>query len=101
MAGEQEARLTLPQALERALHSATPKSLKELSSELGVSEKLLPDALLKLGRSLSKTPERLQQVAAQCIACGFDFVDRARAQRPSRCPRCRSERIAPAKFWIE
>ena len=101
MASEREARVTLPQALETALLSATPKSLKELSSELGVSEKLLPDALLKLGRSLSKTRQRLQQVAPLCIGCGFEFVDRARAHRPSRCPRCRSERIAPAKFWIE
>ncbi len=101
MASEREAELTLPQALEKALLHAPPKSLKELSSELGVSEKLLPDALLKLGRSLKNAPERLQQVAAQCIGCGFDFLDRARAHRPSRCPRCRSERIAPAKFWIE
>ncbi len=96
-----EARLTLPQALQAALASAEPKALKDLSVELGVSEKVLPEALEKLNRSLRRTEKRLRQVHPKCLDCGFDFRDRERFTRPSRCPSCKSERIRPARFWIE
>jgi transcriptional regulator len=96
-----EARLTLPQALQGALQSAEPKALKELSAELGVSEKVLPEALEKLNRSLRRTEQRLYQVHPKCLDCAFDFRERERFTRPSRCPSCKSERITPARFWIE
>jgi transcriptional regulator len=95
-----EARVTLPKALQAALTSAEPKPLKQLSAELGVSEKALPEALDKLSRSLRATGERLHRIAPVCLECGFDFPERSRTNKPSRCPRCRSERIVPARFWI-
>jgi transcriptional regulator len=101
MASEREARLTLPQALRGALRGPAPKGLDELSRELGVSEKELPDALEKLKKSLSHTGEKLQQTPPHCVACGFEFEARARARRPSRCPRCSSERLTKPRFWIE
>jgi transcriptional regulator len=66
-----------------------------------VSEKLLPSALEKLSRTLRNSDERLHHEAARCVACGFAFDERKRFAAPSRCPACRSERIAPARFWIE
>jgi hypothetical protein len=96
-----EARLTLPQALQAALISAEPKALKELSAELGVSEKVLPEAIEKLSRSLRRTEKQLRQLRPKCLGCGFDFRERERFTRPSRCPSCKSERITPARFWIE
>lgn len=101
MASEREARLTLPRALGEALRSPGPKGLDELSRELGVSEKELPDALEKLRRSLQHSGETLQQTAPRCVACGFEFEARTRARRPSRCPRCSSERLTKPRFWIE
>jgi predicted Zn-ribbon and HTH transcriptional regulator len=95
-----EARITLPKALQAALSCAEPKPLEQLSVELGVSEKAIPDALEKLSRSLRASGQRLHQVAAVCLECGFDFGERTRMTKPSRCPRCRSERISPARFWI-
>jgi predicted Zn-ribbon and HTH transcriptional regulator len=101
MPSDRPARLTLPQALRVALRTETPKALDELSRELHVSEKLLPDALEKLRRSLASTLERLHQEPPRCVACGFVFEDRSRAKRPSRCPRCGSERLTKPRFWIE
>ena len=96
-----EARLTLPRALRAALETPSAKDLKELSVELHVSEKLLPGVLEKLSRTLRHSGQKLRQQAACCLDCGFSFEDRARFSTPSRCPGCRSERIAPARFRIE
>jgi transcriptional regulator len=100
MASPREAQLTLPQALRAALEGGTPKSLAELSVELGVSEKVLPDALDKLSRSLERGAERLQREPPRCLACGFEFQDRTRVKRPSRCPSCSSERLTKPRFWV-
>ncbi len=99
MSAEREAQLTLPQALRRALGGSTAKSLDELSRELGVSEKALPDALDKLRRSLQRTSTRLCEQPPRCLACGFELE--ARGKRPSRCPRCKSERLSRSRFKIE
>jgi predicted Zn-ribbon and HTH transcriptional regulator len=48
-----------------------------------------------------RPPDGLRVEPAECEACGFVFHSRARVATPSRCPRCRSERIAPARFRIE
>jgi predicted Zn-ribbon and HTH transcriptional regulator len=96
-----EARLTLPQALRARLTGAEPQSLKQLSAELGVPEKVLPDALDKLSRSLRHTEQQLRRLVPACLECGFEFSERSRSSSPSRCPRCRSERITRARFWIE
>lgn len=88
---------THPQRLRQALAGATPKTLKELSRELSLSEKELVPLLEKLGQSrggLSIEP-------ARCIGCGFEFRGRSRVAKPSRCPECRSERIDPPRFWVE
>jgi predicted Zn-ribbon and HTH transcriptional regulator len=97
---QREARLTLPKALREALRGATPKGLAQLSRELRVSEKELPDALAKLKRSLLHSGEALKQEPPRCIARGFEFEALGRARRPSRCPRCSSERLTKPRFWI-
>lgn len=96
-----EARATLPQLIRSDLSRGEPMTLAGLSRELGVSEKLLPDALEKLAQSASRAGGRLRQIPASCLACGFEFTDRTRMSSPSRCPSCRSERITPAKLWLE
>jgi len=96
-----EARTTLPQALRAALAAGEPKTLSDLSRELGVSEKSLPDAMSKLARSAVRAGSRLCQLPASCLECGFEFRDRERVTSPSRCARCRSERITSPKFWLE
>lgn len=101
MPSDREANLTLPRALRQALAGPTLKSQADLSRELGVSEKVLPDALDKLRRSLQHESERLYVEPPRCVACGFEFEDRTRAKRPSRCPRCSSERLTKSRYRIE
>ena len=101
MSSERDAQLTLPQALRRSLTGTAPKGLDELSRELGVSEKVLPDALEKVRRSLQRGSAQLHQEPARCLGCSFAFEARTRTKRPSRCPRCSSERLSRPRFWIE
>jgi transcriptional regulator len=90
---------THPQRLRQALTGGAPKTLKELSRELSLSEKDLVPLLDKLEqRSGQGAPLSIEP--ARCIGCGFEFRGRSRAAKPSRCPECRSERIAPPRFWI-
>jgi transcriptional regulator len=92
---------TNPQRLREALTGASPRTVKDLSGELSLSERDVAQALEKLARSLARGPLELRVEPPRCIACGFEFSDRSRAARPSRCPECRAERIQPARFWIE
>ena len=91
---------THPQRLREALMGSEPKTAKDLSRELSISEKDVAAALEKLARSLERGPLELSVEPACCLACGFEFRDRSRASRPSRCPECRAERISPARFSI-
>lgn len=88
---------THAQRLRQALAGSAPKTLKELSRELSLSEKELVPLLDKLAQGRAG----LCIEPARCIACGFEFKGRGRAAKPSRCPECRSERIAPPRFWSE
>jgi transcriptional regulator len=101
MPSDREAHVTLPQAVRAALTGTTPKGLDELSRELGVSEKVLPELIDKVARSLQRGDQQLHREPPRCVACGFEFEHRTRASRPSRCPRCSSERLTRARFWIE
>ncbi len=38
---------------------------------------------------------------ATCKKCGYQFTDRERLKKPSRCPRCKSERIDPPRFYVK
>ena len=91
---------THPQRLREALLGSEPKTAKDLSRELSISEKEVAVALEKLGRSLERGPLELRVEPARCLGCGFEFRERSRVSRPSRCPECRAERIAPARFSI-
>jgi len=77
-----------------------PATARELSAEVGIREKDVAEHLAHLSRSLAARGERLEVVAASCIACGFSFRSRERLTRPGACPRCRSTRIDPPVFRL-
>ncbi|HEX2733020.1 MAG TPA: hypothetical protein VHM70_15530 [Polyangiaceae bacterium] len=91
---------TKVQRLRAALEAAEFKSAKDLSAELRLAEKELPELILKLSHTLRRENVELQVEVARCIACSFAFNSRERFSRPSRCPQCRSERIAAPRFRL-
>jgi transcriptional regulator len=72
----------------------------ELSQRAGVPERELADHLRHLEHTVSQGAERLNKTAPHCIQCGFMFEARQKHSRPSRCPRCKSERLSPPRFRI-
>ncbi|MEM1787016.1 MAG: transcriptional regulator [Pyrobaculum sp.] len=61
----------------------------------------LYDELEHVKKSLKRMGYRLEVVPAMCKKCGFVFTDREKLKKPSKCPRCRGERIEPPKFYVE
>lgn len=72
----------------------------QLSAAVGVPERDVVGHLEHLDRSLRREGKRLGIEAARCDDCGFTFEDRKKLGRPSRCPKCRSERVRPPWFYV-
>ncbi len=71
----------------------------ELARKIGAPVKTVLDDLEHVRRGL-REGEVWTARAAECEACGFEFRDRTRLDRPSRCPECKSEMIREAAFGI-
>lgn len=75
-------------------------SARVLSQALSISEKAVYEHIPHIIKTISAKGENLDITAARCLSCGFEFKDRKRPSRPSRCPVCRGERIDPPSFRI-
>lgn len=73
---------------------------REISGEVGVSEKDVAEHLTHISRSLPHRGLKLHVTPARCLDCGYRFKDRSRPRKPGRCPRCRSEHIDAPRFSI-
>jgi predicted Zn-ribbon and HTH transcriptional regulator len=58
------------------------------------------DHVRHVARSLASTEEELLVAPPSCQDCGFDEFDDP-ANRPSRCPACKSETLTEPVFRIE
>lgn len=95
---------TVRERLAKALlESKRPMSVYEL--HVAVGAEMRPEELYgeleHVAASLKRRGYRLRMVPARCRACGYEFRDRKKLKRPSRCPNCRSERIEPPLFYVE
>jgi transcriptional regulator len=90
---------TVRERIAQALREAE-LTAHEISQRASVLERDVAEHLRHLEQSLVHGSERLAVGAPGCLKCGFAFKDRERHSRPSRCPECKSERIAPPKFRI-
>ena len=97
--GRREAIATVRQRLAEVLRRG-PVTAKDLSRAVGISEHEVAGHLEHLARSLRARGEELAMTPPECLACGFAFPRRDRTTRPSRCPRCRSRRIALPEFRV-
>ena len=74
---------------------------REISGQIGVSEKDVAEHLTHISRSLPHRGMKLIVTAAKCYSCGYTFKDRSRPKKPGKCPKCRSEHIDPPRFSIK
>ncbi len=84
-----------------AMLSQKECSPRVLSQALGMSEKAVYSHIPHIQKTLSAKGASLHITPASCLSCGFEFKDRKRPSRPSRCPKCRGERIEPPMFHIK
>lgn len=91
---------TIPSLIHAALR-AEPQTARELSRELGLSEREVLRHLMHLERSLRDNAAALVVDPPACLACEFVFRKRERLDRPSRCPVCRHERLSSARFSVK
>jgi predicted Zn-ribbon and HTH transcriptional regulator len=77
-----------------------PMTASELSETVGVPTSAVYGHLEHVAKSLDGSDEQFLVAPPACRACGFDGFDDP-LNYPSRCPECRSERIAEPQFTVE
>ena len=95
----QERRDTIRQEIISVL-TGRSLSAREISAEVGISEKDVVDHLGHIRIAVRKSKERLMIVPAECKKCGFRFKKRERLNKPGKCPICRSQQIQEPRFSI-
>ncbi|MBU4258044.1 MAG: transcriptional regulator [Proteobacteria bacterium] len=75
-------------------------SARDISAEVGISEKEVVDHLGHIRIAVRKSKERLVIIPAECKSCGFKFKKRERMNKPGKCPICRSQQIQEPLFSI-
>jgi predicted Zn-ribbon and HTH transcriptional regulator len=75
-------------------------SVREISIEVGVSEKEVYGHLEHIQRTFSKMKNNLIVTPSACKKCGFVFRKRDRLKKPGKCPVCRNEVISEPFFSI-
>ncbi|MBS3754577.1 MAG: transcriptional regulator [Desulfobacterales bacterium] len=78
-----------------------PAEAREISGEIGISEKEVYEHLPHIARSLPRQGKKLNTQPARCIVCGYAFKRRQRFTPPGRCPLCKSERIENPRFSVK
>ncbi len=71
---------------------------REISGEIGISEKEVASHLPHIHRSLARRGQKLVVTPSRCLECGYTFKNHNRFKKPSRCPKCKSERLEPPRF---
>jgi predicted Zn-ribbon and HTH transcriptional regulator len=89
---------TRRQQIARLLRES-PRTVLELSRIVKSPVKSVLIDLEHVRRGL-KEGDRWTVIPAECQGCGFVFRERERLNRPSRCPKCRSEEILEGAFGI-
>ncbi len=80
----------------RDVISGTSLDAREISGLVGIPEREVVAHLEHLARGRDK----LRVDPARCHGCDFSFEKRSRTSRPSRCPKCKSERISAPRFSL-
>ncbi|MEM2214243.1 MAG: hypothetical protein QXD66_02135 [Candidatus Nezhaarchaeales archaeon] len=84
--------------------SLEPLTVEDIVAILGLTD-LKPrdmyEHLKHIAKSVrAKGHEVLVMIPPSCRSCGFTFTNLDKPKKPSKCPKCKSERIAPPAFKI-
>ncbi len=74
-------------------------SIRALSIMYKFPEKVISNDIEHIKKSISHRG-KLMFKPAECINCGFVFKEREKIKSPSRCPKCKSERIKESIFML-
>lgn len=74
-------------------------SLQEIANIFRTDMKEILEDFQHIVKSVQPEREVVME-PAQCRDCGFIFKERSKIKTPSKCPRCRNERITPPLFTI-
>ena len=64
----------------------------DLRHDLGLTVRVFEEDLKHIQKSVQAAGDRLQLRSASCVACGFEFTNKA-LHPPGRCPECHDRRI--------
>ncbi len=90
---------TIRQKIISLLESNT-LSAKDISVEIGISEKEAYEHLEHIQRTINKRNQTFVVTPAECKKCGFVFRKRERLKKPGRCPVCKNESVREPLFSI-
>jgi len=85
-------------------NNKSPLTVKDLAVLLGLEikdAKTLYEDIKHAAKTLYRKSggrEYIAMIPPKCIDCGYEFKKLNRLRKPSKCPRCRSERISPPSF---
>jgi predicted Zn-ribbon and HTH transcriptional regulator len=79
---------------------AEPMAASALAAEFDITTADALAHVRHVARSLDGTGERLLAAPPECTDCGFSAFDDP-ANRPSRCPECKSESLTEPTFKVE
>ncbi|RLE66467.1 MAG: transcriptional regulator [Thermoprotei archaeon] len=85
-------------------NSDRPLNIDEIAALIGLNpreSKSLYEDLRHAAKTLyrkSKGREYIAMIPPRCINCGFVFKNLNKLRKPSKCPKCKSERIIPPSF---
>ncbi len=79
--------------------SKEPISIQHLANLFRVEMREISEDMKHIRQSLKGKTDFIVQ-PAQCRQCGYVFRERSKIKRPSRCPKCKHERIMPPLFSI-
>jgi len=98
---------TLREKIMRLLsETRDPLSVDEICYLLGLSlneRDRVYESLSHIAKTIkrqSKGRKQLLMLPPQCRSCGYIFKELSKPKKPSKCPKCKSQRINPPRFII-
>ncbi len=76
------------------------RTIRDLSQTLGISEKEVITHLPHVRQSAKHKGYEFVIEPSKCLKCGFIFEHRERWAKPSRCPKCKEEKITTPIFRL-